>query len=72
MGELTEKREGILIKGKVQRGRQVEEQSWDEMELIGFPCLNFRIARIRQESSEGSKDQRGALSCLHRARQKAS
>lgn len=59
MGELTEKREAILIKGKVQRGR------W---KLIGFPCLNFRIARIRQESSEGSKDQRGALSCLHRAR----
>ena len=55
MGDLTEKREGILTdKGKGARGRQVEEQSWAEMDLIGFPCLNFRIARIRQESSEGS------------------
>lgn len=63
MGELTGKRERILIEGKVQKR---------ERELIGSPCLNIRIARIRQESSEGSKDQRGALSCLHRARQKAS
>lgn len=60
------------IDGEKRRDIDRGEGAKREMELIGFPCLNFRIARIRQESSEGSKDQRGALSCLHRARQKAS
>ena len=40
--------------GKHKRVREMEKaggwHEWCQMEFIGFPCLHFRIARIRKES----------------------